>query len=337
MKFLIVQTAFIGDVVLATPIAEKLHRFFPEAQIDFVVRRGNEGLFAEHPFIRRVWVWEKRRRKYGNLWRLVRQLRQERYDWVINCQRFAASGILTLSVGARHTVGFRKNPLSCFFSRRVAHSIGDLHEVERNLALIEALTDASFELPRLYPSEADERAARAFAPSDRPWVCIAPTSVWFTKQYPPHKWLELMAHLPAHCTILLLGGPEDVAACEELAGQAAHPDVRNAAGRLSLLASAALMRGAAMNYVNDSAPLHLASAVDAPVAAVFCSTVPAFGFGPLSNRRFVIETPQALGCRPCGLHGRRSCPKGHFACAESIEVTQFPLPEEEAGLAGPHT
>ncbi len=76
------------------------------------------------------------------------------------------------------------------------------------------------------------------------------------------------------------------------------------------------MRGAVMNYVNDSAPLHLASAMDAPVRAVFLSTVPEFGFGPWGSRGEVIETTEKLDCRPCGVHGFKACPKGHFKCAE---------------------
>lgn len=75
-----------------------------------------------------------------------------------------------------------------------------------------------------------------------------------------------------------------------------------------------------MNYVNDSAPLHIASAMNAPITAVFCSTVPAFGFGPLSDHSKIIETKLMLDCRPCGLHGFKSCPKGHFKCALSIEA-----------------
>lgn len=330
VKFLIVQTAFIGDVILATPIGEKLHRRYPDARIDFLVRRGNEGLFAGHPFVHRVWVWDKKRDKYSKLWQLILQIRQERYDCVINCQRFAASGLLTVLSGAPHTVGFAKNPLSRLFSRRVAHVINQpgapVHEVMRNLSLIEHLTDGSFQPPRLYPTEADVREALTVAPSDKPWVCIAPTSVWFTKQLPAHKWLGLIRRMPKQYAILLLGGPADVAACEAIARQAAFADVRNAAGRLSLLASAALMQRAAMNYVNDSAPLHLASAVNAPVTAVFCSTVPSFGFGPLSDVHYVVEVSQKLPCRPCGLHGKKACPEGHFSCAEGIDVASFPLP-----------
>jgi heptosyltransferase-2 len=83
------------------------------------------------------------------------------------------------------------------------------------------------------------------------------------------------------------------------------------------------MQNAVMNYVNDSAPLHLASAVNANVAAIFCSTIPGFGFGPLSQNSVVIETQQKLPCRPCGLHGKKQCPEGHFNCAETIEIEQL--------------
>jgi heptosyltransferase-2 len=96
--------------------------------------------------------------------------------------------------------------------------------------------------------------------------------------------------------------------------------VKNLAGSLSLLQSAALMKGAVMNYVNDSAPMHLASATDAPVTVIYCSTIPAFGFGPLSPVSKIIEAEESLDCRPCGLHGFKNCPKGHFRCAETISV-----------------
>ena len=153
--------------------------------------------------------------------------------------------------------------------------------------------------------------------------------MWFTKQYPESKWQELLAALPPEVRVYLLGGPPDRAACERLAANSGRPNVVSLAGQLSLLASAALLRGARMNYVNDSAPLHLCSAVDAPVTAVFCSTVPAFGFGPLSSRAFVVETPMPLACRPCGLHGHGACPLGHFRCAYEIKVGQLLAPLAE--------
>ena len=326
VKILILQTAFLGDVVLATPLIEKLHRHFPTAQIDFLLRKGNEGLLRGHPALRQTLIWDKSGGKYRNLWRMLWRIRRERYDLVVCCQRFAAAGWLTALSGAGQTVGFDKNPMSVFFSRRLPHRIGDGgHETDRNLSLIRHLTDALPERPRLYPAKADfEAAAEAAGPGA--YVCIAPTSVWFTKQWPAEKWLELIARIPPSHRVLLLGAPSDEPACTTIARMAGSERVQNLAGRLSLLQSAALLAGASMNYVNDSAPLHLASAMNAPVAAVFCSTLPAFGFGPLSDRRFLIETTASLPCRPCGLHGKKACPKGHFNCALTIGAEQFPLP-----------
>ncbi|MEO5782006.1 MAG: glycosyltransferase family 9 protein, partial [Ginsengibacter sp.] len=95
------------------------------------------------------------------------------------------------------------------------------------------------------------------------------------------------------------------------------------AGKLNFLQSAALMKNAVMNYVNDSAPLHFASAMDTPVTAIFCSTIPAYGFGPLSSNSFIVETKEVLSCRPCTLHGRKACPLGHYKCAFTIETKQL--------------
>jgi heptosyltransferase-2 len=80
------------------------------------------------------------------------------------------------------------------------------------------------------------------------------------------------------------------------------------------------MSKAVRNYVNDSGPLHLASAMNAPVTAFFCSTVPSFGFGPLSDDSEIKETTEKLDCRPCGIHGFKTCPKGHFKCGKGIEI-----------------
>ena len=320
---LLIQTAFIGDVILMTALLEYLARHEPGTPVDVLVRRGNEGLLAGHPHIRRVLIWDKKQRKYAALWQLLLQIRATGYGRVVTLQRFASTGFLAAFSHAPERVGFAKNPLSRFFTRRVPHAIGDgTHEVTRNLRLLTDVMPTPLLQPRLYPSASDDAAAAAFAGSS-PYICLAPTSVWFTKQYPEVKWLELLAGLPQNLRVFLLGGPPDVAACERLAAASGRTNVTSLAGKMGLLASAALMRGAAMNYVNDSAPMHLCSAVGAPVTAVFCSTVPAFGFGPLSPVSFVVETKELLACRPCGLHGHGACPLGHFRCAYGIEVGQL--------------
>ena len=325
-KILIIQTAFPGDVILATPVAEKLRRFFPDSDIHFLVREGNEGLLANSKAINRTIIWDKLSHKYRNLFKLIGRVRRERYDLVVNLQRFFSTGLLTVLSGAGQTAGFSKNPLSLFFSRRSEHSFTSaLHETERNTALIAHLTDHSPESPKLYPSPEDDEVAAVY--KQKPYVCIAPASVWFTKQFPPERWTELIVRLPEHFAVYLIGGKPDAALCEKIV-QLVPEDRRtiNLAGVLSFLGSASLMRDAVMNYTNDSAPLHIASAVNAPVRAVFCSTLPSFGFGPLSEDSGVVQIDYSLYCRPCGIHGRRSCPEGHFKCAKDIRIDDLLIP-----------
>jgi heptosyltransferase II len=317
-SFLLIQTAFIGDVILATTVLERLHRVYPDASIDMVVRKGNESLLKGHPFLRKVFVWDKSK-KYAGLWRVIREVRSEQYDVVINLQRFASSGLLTSAARAKEKVGFSKNPMSFIYTRSFPHHIGKdpqtaVHEIDRCLSVVESFTDTFRDLPRLYPSDRDEAMIEAYAGA--PFVTLSPASVWFTKQWPESRWVELLRRIPPHYAVYLMGAPSDEPLCTRIAAASKRSDGHVLAGKLSLLQSAALMRRAAMNYTNDSAPMHLCSAVNAPVTAIFCSTIPAFGFGPLSQQSHIMQTPEPLACRPCGLHGHRECPQGHFRCAE---------------------
>lgn len=334
MKILIIQTAFIGDVVLATPLIEKLAHHYPDATIDMLVRRGNESLLLHHPLLREIIIHDKKK-KYSSLWKIIRFIRGQRYDHVINVQRFFTTGLITVLSGAGNTIGFDKNPLSPMFDHAVRHIIatpGDIsdppivpenetthfHEVQRNLQLIDTLVPQGFVRPKLYPSATDfEKTAHL-----QNYVCIAPASVWFTKQFPEHKWMELIQHLPQDITVCLIGAKGDIELCERIRSNFSDRNIIILAGQLSMLESAALMAKAKMNYVNDSAPLHFASAVNAPVTAFFCSTLPSFGFGPLSDLSRIAEIEHPLYCRPCGLHGRKECPEGHFKCSE-IPVEKY--------------
>ena len=326
-KLLVIQTAFTGDVVLATAIIEKLHTWYPGVQIDFLLRKGNEGLLQKHPFITNLLIWDKKTNKNRNLMHIALRVRKEHYSHVINIHRFGTSGFITWFSGAKYKAGFDKNPFSFCYTKKVEHLISDpyienpVHEVQRNQMLIADITDQEAALPRLYPSNEDQDLVAQY--QGVPYICIAPSSVWFTKQFPAEKWIELINVLPDHYHIHLLGAPADHPLAETILDKTSHAHIKNLCGKLNFLQSAALMQNADMNYTNDSAPLHFASATNAPVTAVYCSTVPAFGFGPLRNNGRVVEIKDRLYCRPCGLHGHTACPEEHFRCA--LEITNDQL------------
>ncbi len=321
-KFLIIQPAFIGDVILATALIEKLKQFYPDAIIDFLLRKSNENILENNPHLNRIFIWDKKTSKYQNLFRITRKIRQTKYDTIINLQRFASSGFVIWRAKAKEKIGYSQNPFAFCYQQKFAFSVNNgKHETERNQQLIAHLTDKNPAKPKIYPSEDDFKIK---ANIHKSFVTIAPASVWFTKQFPQKRWIEFLNRfLPKEFTVYLLGSPQDKSLCEKIKKSTENRQIENLAGQLTLLQSAALMSQAAMNFVNDSAPLHLASAINAPVTAIFCSTLPLFGFGPLSSISKVVETSKNLSCRPCGLHGKNTCPEKHFDCANTIDLNKM--------------
>jgi heptosyltransferase-2 len=331
-KICVIQTAFIGDVVLSTAIIESVHAAYPKAKIHMVVRKGNEALFDNHPYLNELIVWNKKEGKYIHWLKVLKFIRKQQYDAVVNVQRYAATGLWTVLSGAKMKIGFDKNPLSFLFSHVVKHQerVIGLHEIQRNHALIQVI-DTSIELhkPKLYPTFSDFEKVNSF--QSLPYICIAPASVWFTKQFPIAQWVRFLNGLHFEGNVYIIGGPGDKNLGDEIIQsiQAEAPvknRVVNLAGKLSFLNSAALQQKAVLNYVNDSAPMHFSSAINAPVVAIYCSTVPDYGFGPLADVSFIVQTNKQLSCRPCGVHGKKTCPQGHFDCALTIEMQQLYAP-----------
>jgi len=318
-NILIIQTAFIGDAILASCLIEKLRSYSQEARISVLVRKGNESIYENHPYLKEVLVWDKSSDKTKNLFSLLFSIRRKKFDLVVNCHRYASSGFLTAFSGAHHKAGFKQTPFAWMFNYAPKHSfLKGEHEIDRYHKLVEDFAGTEKFLPRIYPTESDIQIVSSY--KSALYYCIAPSSVWYTKQLPMEKWVELCNLFPAEAQVYVLGAAGDEALTKEIITRTKHKNLMSLCGKLSLLQSAELMRNAKMNFVNDSAPLHLASSVNAPVRAFFCSTTPDFGFFPLSDKSGVIESAP-MDCKPCGIHGFKQCPKEHFNCGKGIEIT----------------
>jgi heptosyltransferase-2 len=329
-RVLFIQTAFIGDAVLLSSMVRTWRKHRPDSICEVLVRKGNGAMFADHPDVAQVHEWDKSGKgRNRRLWQLLKAIRARNFGVVFNAHRHLSSGVLTAGSGAKFRVGYRANPLSKFFTHRVLHEIGDgRHEAERLVDLLRAvepnLAPSKPFKPRLFPNpSAVDEAERAIASLDRPFVLLAPGSQWFTKQWPTARWRQLVELLEADGrTVVLFGGPAEA---ETL--RACLPESSSALmiTHLSLMSAYALVERASVVVTNDSAPLHWASGANTPTLAVFCSTVPAFGFGPMADRSAIFESKEPLTCRPCGLHGHKACPQGHFRCgdvdAKSLALT----------------
>jgi heptosyltransferase-2 len=241
---------------------------------------------------------------------------------VFNLHRHFNSGLVAAMMKSPFKAGFLQNPLSIFYSRKINHRIPDprgWHEVQRNLELIPdfKIADNSKNYkPELPLSAKNFEKISELSKGD--YFVLAPASVWFTKAWSEEKYRDLTKKLAPLGKIYFIGASGDSALCDRIRGDI--PNTENLCGRLSLLDSAALMKTAKRVFVNDSAPLHLASCVNAKTTAIFCSTIPSFGYSPLADDSAVVDVGDSLPCRPCGLHGHKVCPLGHFKCSLDIDV-----------------
>lgn len=326
---LIIQTAFIGDTILASQFARAVKDQYPHSKIHFFLRKGNESVIQGLESIEKVWVWDKAGGKVKNLFNLIRALRGIRFDMVFNLHRHFNSGLVTALMKSPFKAGFQQNPLSFFYTHKVNHLIphktmsGLWHEVQRNLQLLQK-AEPSFTIvdnSKIYKPELplqEKNFAKVAPHTEGNYFVVAPASVWFTKAWSEHKFRELTVELAKMGRVIFIGAPTDKDLCDRIGKDI--PNTENLCGQLNLLDSAALMTKAKRVFVNDSAPLHLASCVNAKTTAIFCSTVQEFGYTPLADDSVVVDVGNSLSCRPCGLHGYKACPLGHFKCAEDIAI-----------------
>ena len=314
-SILAIQTAFIGDLIMTTPLFQGLKQIFPEASIDLVVNSRYSSLMANNPFIRDVYGFEKSGNKIGNLARLIRIIRRNRYDLAVSKQIHLSSSLMMFLGGIKMRVGSSEQLL---LTHPVKFAPG-IHIREQVEMLLKKIHEGSFDLQtRLYPSEEDEAiAARYLSNNGRFRLGVAPGSVWETKKWPKEYYMEVINGLSKETDIYLIGGGAgDMALCDEIARACTHENITNTAGKLSLLQSAAMIGKLDLMLCNDSAPLHMANAMQTPVFAVFGPTVRRFGCFPYQPRDKMIEID--LYCRPCASHGGNRCPEKHFRCMQEI-------------------
>jgi len=321
---LVVQTAFLGDVVLTTPLFSALAA--DHGPVDVVTTPIAAPLIETHPAIRKVIPYDKRGsdRGWAGLRNLARRLRAERYERAYLPHRSLRTATLGVFAGIPTRIGFSGAWSFLYTEARPKPALR--HESDRLLALADK--PPGVYPPQLRPTPADEQAAAALI--EGAFVALAPGSIWGSKRWPYYP--ELAARLAARMPVVLVGGPDDAGLGEEIVTAVGRSGGRavNACGKLTLRQSAALIGRASALVTNDSAPLHLATAMGTPVVALFGPTVTAFGFGPLRPGDVALGIDE-LPCRPCSSHGPPQCPLGHHRCMRELTVEAVIAAIEELG------
>ena len=319
MKILIVQTAFIGDCILSTPVIDAIQRKYPEAELSVLTSPFTKDLFAYHPRVKEVLTFDKRKSQSGfkGLFDMAAIIKDKKFDTVFCLHKSWRTAALLWLSGIPERFGFKEAALRFLYTKTVPRS--DLtHDVLRNLAIIRAIGNEPTEYEGVLAVNISDAAYRevdalGITQDESRLVSIAPGSVWATKRWTVSGFTEVAnALIEKGYRIALIGGGSDSDIADEIQRRC-EGRLINAVGKTSLLAAAAIIERSKLLITNDSAPLHLASAKKTPIVAVFCATVPDFGFGPWQVPNKIVEV-RGLKCRPCGRHGHQLCPTGTNDC-----------------------
>jgi lipopolysaccharide heptosyltransferase II len=331
-KILVIRMSSIGDIILTTPLLRATKKEFPEAGIDFLTKKQFQQLMEHNPNIRRA-IGLDTGKGFLGLLRLIKELRQEHYDLVVDLHVSMRSILVRYLCGARMQRRAQKYSLQRRLLKwfRINLLKNKPPVAERYFTALEDFKVRPDGLgPEVYVSRLDQARAKKYLDhaglSDRILIGLAPGASKFTKRWPVENFVAAGVRLARDLDagVLVLGGEDDQKLCEELSSllkAAGVGSVLNLAGELSILQSTAAISRVKVLVSNDTALMHLATASDTPVVAIFGPTAKAMGFFPYSKKAVVVEKEQ-LNCRPCSLHGDNACPKKHFKCMKEVAPEQ---------------
>jgi heptosyltransferase-2 len=318
-KGLVIQTAFPGDLILTTPLirraAERL-----KTPVDVVVIPAAAPVLANNPHVRDVIVFDKKGHDRGvaGLWRMVRLLRARGYEVSYHAQASTRSALLAFLARIPRRIGLRDAPGAFLYTHAVA-ARGEPHQVERLLHLADGAPERRE--PEVFPGpeeKAQVKALLADAGITGEFVVLAPGSQWATKRWP--YFPELARALAQEIPLAIVGGAGDRADARAIrTALGTGVPMADGVDVLSLLGSAELIRRARVLVSNDSAPVHLASAMGTPTVEIYGPTAPIFGFAARAPWSRVVE-PDPLPCRPCHKHGPAVCPLVHHKCMRDTPI-----------------
>ncbi|UCI18520.1 glycosyltransferase family 9 protein [Mesorhizobium sp. B2-1-8] len=313
-SILIIQTKFIGDIVLASTLAGNLQLEFPGARIVFLCEAHFESFVVAHGIASEV-VAFRRARIRGNplergkeLYAVVRALRRFHFDLTIDLTDSKTSRVVSGFVNARTRIGYNppERPLK-LLERQPANvfarpfGFGGQHFVYRYLSPLEALgIDLRVTVPSIQPLPSE--AAKALVLLDghhihsNAFVAVHAGASFKGRQWQPERFAQAIDEIAAETGlgVVLVGGPDERETAARIVTGTAAPVV-DLVGALSLESLLAVLERARLFLGNESGPMHMAAAAGTPVVGLFGLTHPA-RWGPVGVPSIVLRPPMPCDC-----------------------------------------
>jgi heptosyltransferase II len=320
MKILLVQTSFLGDTILSTPVISGIKSIYPASELWIMTTPLSAHLVKHDPLLKGIIAYDKRKNQSGltGLLKMAQKLKKMKFERVYSLHRSFRTSMLLWFAKIPYRIGCRDARLSSLYHETRCRDFSE-HDVIRNLSILNGELDlSSFDMEmRLFAPPEDEIRPDILKKTDssKPYAVIAPGSVWNTKMWFAEGFRSVAVFLLKQgYRVVLVGAKSDETVCKTVAQDL---DVLNFAGRTDISDTMYIVKHAKLVVCNDSMTLHMASAFKIPNVAVFCATSPEFGYGPWKNNAIVVEK-QGLHCKPCRPHGSVKCPEGTDACMKEL-------------------
>ena len=325
-KILVFRLSSIGDIILTTALLRCLRNEFPHAQIDFVVKKQFAPILRCVPFVSNVIELDPKQ-KFVGIESLKNQLLATHYDVVLDIHKNWRSMYIRKSIKANLALTFNKH----VFRRWVLTTFHkDIYKEVRPVYLrfIDTASRIGVKpdgkgtelvVPQAIQQSVDDIYAAKHVDITKPIVALCPGASFTNKQWPTDKFAELAKRISTELNtqVVLIGGKNEQDLCENIIRQS-FPNIVSLAGALDLSQSIAALNRAKATVANDTGMLHASEALNVPVVGIYGATARQFGYYPILATSKVAEV--TLPCRPCTKMGMNSCPKGHFACMQTLSV-----------------
>ncbi len=327
-KILIIRLSSMGDIILASPLIRLTKKRFPQAKIDIVISTEFEELVSANPNINEVILFERRTGLKGLL-RLCKKIREERYDLIIDIHKKLRSFLICLTSGAKQKVSYNKHSFLRFLLVKFKINRYSNTPFIANLYLKP--------LEKFGIGDDGEGLEFYITPSKEAVILellriegitkqdilmgIAPGAHWNTKRWHKERFIELANLLiqKKNAKIIIFGSKDEVELSNEIKTALLNKPII-AAGQLSLMETAALLKRCKVLITNDTGVMHISAAVKTPVVAIFGPTVGEFGYYPYRVVNRVIS--KSLLCKPCTTKGSSKCPINTFDCMKFISTNE---------------
>ena len=320
-KILVIQTAFLGDLILSTTLFKKIKLKHPNSHITLIVNKGTEQILSNNPNIDTILPVDKKQ-TFKNPLKFIKflfELQKENFSICYSPHFSHRSSLISFFSGAKIRIGYKESGFGFLHTKTYPRPLRGVHEVQKLLQLVDSV---GLERPEIFLNKEVNGEIKSKMEDVSEFIVVAPSSIWETKRMPIEKFIELVRQILENTpyTPVIIGSKNDKYLSDQIVNVHGSKVV-DMTGRTNLMELFYIISRAKCVISNDSSPIHIASAFNIPTLAIFGATITDFGYTPLSERHTISEV--SLECRPCGIHGGNICPKQHFRCMMDQNIEEI--------------